>query len=68
MNTTLTTRMITDSEIVLSVVLIKRTEKSAFVQIDNGEVVRCKVKNSFDGSQYIMPYGNYSMAPIFKLN
>lgn len=69
MNTvTLTTRMITDSQITLSVVLVKRTDKTAFVQINNGQVVRCKIKRTFDGRDFIMPYGTYSMAPIFNLN
>lgn len=32
----------------------------------DGEIVRKKVKVSFDGSEYAMLLGQYSMAPIFK--
>ena len=69
MNTkTLTTRLITNYDLIVSVVLLKRTEKTAYVQIERGEVVRCKVRKSTDGSEYIMPYGTYSMAPMFDIN
>jgi hypothetical protein len=64
----LSTRLITNSDIVVSVVMVKRTEKTAFVQIEKGEIVRCKVKKSYDGKEYIMPYGTYSMAPMFYVN
>jgi hypothetical protein len=60
-------RMIGDSEMIISVVIIKRTEKSAFVVIENGEIVRCKI-HRYDGREFIMPFGRYSMAPMFNLN
>ena len=64
----LTTRLITNYDITISVILLKRTEKSAYVQIEKGQVVRCKVRKSYNGKEYVMPYGTYSMAPIFDIN
>jgi hypothetical protein len=65
--TTLSTRLITNYDIIVSVILLKRTEKTAYVQIERNEVVRCKIRKSFDGKEYVMPYGTYSMAPMFDL-
>ena len=65
---TLSTRLITDYDLIVSVVLLKRTEKTAYIQIEKGEVVRCKVRKSFNGKEYVMPYGTYSMAPMFDIN
>ena len=64
----LKTRMIGDSEMIISVVLLKRTEKSAFIMIDKGEIVRCKIHKFGDNKEFVMPYGRYSMAPSFFLN
>lgn len=64
----LKTTLISDSQIAVFVTLVKKTDKMAFVETDNGEIVRCKIKTSFDGRKYIMPFGNYSMAPIFDIN
>jgi hypothetical protein len=66
-NQALTTRFIGDSDLFISVVLVKRTEKTAFVKIEKGEVVRCKI-HKYNGTEFIMPYGRYSMAPQFNLN
>jgi hypothetical protein len=66
--TTLSTRLITNYDIIVSVILLKRTEKTAYVKIERNEVVRCKIRKSFDGKEYVMPYGTYSMAPMFDLN
>jgi hypothetical protein len=64
----LTTRLITNYDIIVSVTLVNRTEKTAFVMIEKGEIVRCKIRQSYNGKQYVMPYGTYSMAPMFDLN
>lgn len=64
----LTTRLITNYDIIVSVTLINRTEKTAFVMIEKGEIVRCKIRTGYNGKQYVMPYGTYSMAPMFDLN
>ena len=66
-NQVLTTRFIGDSDLFISVVLVKRTEKTAFVKIEKGEVVRCKI-HKHNNLEFIMPYGRYSMAPQFNLN
>jgi hypothetical protein len=63
----LKTRLITDSEIIISVVLIRTTEKTATVVTQQGEEVTCKIRTSFDGSRYILPFGKYSFAPSFNL-
>jgi hypothetical protein len=65
---TLTTRLITNYDIIVSVVLLKRTEKTAFIMIEKGEIVRCKIRKCGDGREYVMPYGTWSMAPMFDLN
>jgi hypothetical protein len=62
----LKTRLIGDSEIIVSVVVLKRTEKSAIVVSEEGEEIRCKIRKSFDGGEYIAPFGTYSTAPIFR--
>jgi hypothetical protein len=66
-NRILETRSLCDHDCIFRVTLVKMTEKSAFVIVDKGEMVRCKIKTSFDGSKYITPYGTYSMAPAFRL-
>jgi hypothetical protein len=63
----LKTRLIGDSEISISLVVLDRTEKTMVVLSENGEVIRTKIRKSFDGREYIMPFGNYSMSPIFNL-
>jgi hypothetical protein len=63
----LKTRLITDSETIISVVLIRTTEKTVTVVTEQGEEVTCKIRTSFDGSRYIMPFGTYSFAPSFNL-
>lgn len=67
-NQVLKTRLICDSDMIISVVLVNRTEKTAFIMIEKGEIVRCKIRTAYNGKQYVMPYGTYSMAPMFDLN
>lgn len=64
----LKTRLISDSDMVISVVMLKRTAKTAFIMIEKGEIVRCKIRTGYDGKEYVMPYGTWSMAPMFDLN
>lgn len=63
----LKTRLITDSETIISVVVIKKTEKTITVVTEQGQEITCKIRKSFDGSTYILPFGNYSLAPSFNL-
>lgn len=65
---TLTTKLITDSEITIQCELVTMTEKMATVITYNNEIKKVKIKKSFDGKRYIMPNGNYSMAPIFYID
>jgi len=63
---TLQTRSIGNSEIIYSVEVIDRKKSFATVMTDEG-VKRCKVYTSpFDGREFIMPFGKYSMAPTFR--
>jgi hypothetical protein len=66
-NRILETRSLCDHDCIFRVELVKMTEISAYVLVDKGVVVRCKIKTSFDGTRYIMPYGKYSMAPSFTI-
>jgi hypothetical protein len=59
---TLTIRFIGDSELRAFCKVISRTNASAKVLID-GVVSSKKIYKSFDGSEYILPYGKYSMCP-----
>lgn len=64
---TLTTRLINDSDIILTCTLVSITKTFATILVD-GKNKRSKIYTSFDGSKYVMPYGKYSMAQVFKLN
>lgn len=61
-----TTQSICDSDCIFRVLVIKRTEKTVTVRTDDGEIKRCKPYIDRDGSEYIKPYGNYSMCPIIR--
>jgi len=54
-----------DSECIYSVTIVSRTAKTAMVDLGNmGGVKRCKI-HSYNGREYVMAYGKYSMAPSF---
>lgn len=61
-------RFIGDADAVFQVKIIKRTAK--FVTINNptepGAVKRCGILCDHEGSEYIRPFGSYSMAPCCK--
>lgn len=57
---TYSTRSICDYDCIFSVTIHKRTDKT--VTTERG---RHKVYVSGDGSEYIMPWGKYSMCPVF---
>ena len=62
----LSTRLITDADIVITAELV--SIKGNFATINfQGETKRCKIYTSYDGSKYIMPCGKFSMAPAFRL-
>lgn len=58
---TYTTRSICDSEMVISVTIASRTEKS--VKTTDGKTFR---PGQFNGVEFIKPWGSYSMAPIVR--
>ena len=63
---TLTTRLTTDYNCILTADLLQVKNDYATILFE-GKVIRKKIKTSFDGSQYILPLGSYSMAPAFTL-
>lgn len=63
---TLTTKLITDADIILTADLLSIKGNFATIAFE-GTQKKCKIYTSFDGSKYIMPLGKYSMAPSFKL-
>lgn len=63
----LTTRLITDLNVILTAELISINGYFATI-IFEGKKKRCKIYTSeFDGCDYIFPLGKYSIAPIFRL-
>jgi len=63
---TLTTRSLCDYDCIYTVKVLDRKKSFATVSLDRngGEVKRVKVYE-WEGREYIMPYGKYSMAPRF---
>lgn len=62
---TLSARSIGDYNCIFEVQVIERKNSFAkVVKIGSGEIVRCKIYE-WEGREYIMPYGKYSMAPRF---
>jgi len=58
-------RFIGDSSVKLKGKVIKRTKCFVWVDVSGVGVKRCKVKVC-DNVEYILPLGDYSMAPRFK--
>lgn len=59
----LSTRSIGDHDCIYTVEVVDRKKSFATVRTDEG-VKRCKVY-TYEGREYIMPFGRYSMAPAF---
>lgn len=60
---TLSTRSLCDYDVVFTVEILDRKKSFATVK-DGGTVKRCKVYE-YNGDEYVMPFGKYSMAPCF---
>ena len=61
---TITARSICDYNCIFSAKVISR--KGNFVTLSmDGEEIRKKVKTNYNGEEYVMALGNYSMAPSF---
>lgn len=61
-NTTYEIRYIGDSTLKTPMTVTRRTEKSVWVRVRNEAETRLKVYNNGD-SEYVLPFGNYSMSP-----
>lgn len=60
---TLTIRFITDAELRPTVKVIERKGNFVKIKFSENEVKRVKVYE-YNSSEYIYPYGKYSMAPV----
>jgi len=61
---TVASRSICDSDCIFRGEILKRTEKTVTVKTVQG-VKRCKI-HIYDEEEFIYPFGQYSMAAIFK--
>lgn len=59
---TYTTRSIGDNDCIISVTITRRTDKTVWGEL-NGKPARYRV-HTFEGREYINPWGHYSMAPV----
>jgi len=60
------TRMICDSDQIISFEIVKRTPKTVTIKdIFNRDLIRKKIA-TIDGIETIFPLGKYSMAPVLK--
>lgn len=63
-NQELSARSICDNNCIFRATVVKRTAKTITIKDDQGER-RCKIHNYGDG-EFIFPFGQYSMAAIFR--
>lgn len=59
------TRFITDSDLRVKTTITKRTEKTVWFKTENGETGSKRV-SEYNGSEFILPFGSYSMAPMCR--
>jgi len=64
-NTTIKAVSICDSECIFSAYVIDRKGEWVTLKMD-GKSFKKKVKKGYDGTEYVLALGNYSMAPAFK--
>jgi hypothetical protein len=64
-NTTITAKSICDSNCIFSAYVVERKGNWVTLKIDD-KTFRKKIYKSFDGSEYVLALGNYSMSPAFK--
>jgi len=56
-----------DSNCVWTFEVVKRTAKFVtLVDVDTGDQTRTKIREGTDGSDWTMPFGSYSMAPVVR--
>lgn len=64
---TYTTRSIGDSDMVISVTVLRRTAKTIYVKGDALTNAALRVW-MFDGVEHVSPWGKYSMSPVISAN
>lgn len=65
-NTTISATLICDSNITINAYVIERKGDFVTLKVDGEKnIIRKKVKKAFDGSEYVLALGSYSMAPMF---
>lgn len=57
-------RFVCDSNSYVEIEVLRRTAKTVTIKDQYGEVSRRKVNTNDEGVEWILPTGNYSMAPI----
>jgi hypothetical protein len=65
-NTTIKAVSICDSQCIFMVKVLDRKNDMLTLQFDNEKPFKKKVKRAYDGSEYVLALGSYSMAPAFK--
>jgi hypothetical protein len=61
---TYTTRSVCDHDCIVSIKIIKRTEKTLTTEV-RGEQKTLRI-GIYEGAEFVKPWGSYSMAPIVK--
>jgi hypothetical protein len=64
-NTTIKAISICDSNCIFTAYVVERKGEWVTLQMD-GKTFKKKVKKGYDGSEYVLALGSYSMAPAFK--
>jgi hypothetical protein len=63
-NTTIKATFIGDSDLTVTA-LVKERKGDFVILLLEGKLIRKKVKKTYDGREYVLAYGSYSMAPAF---
>lgn len=61
---TYATRSICDSNCIISVEVVSRTPKT--LQVKTGGKAKTLRIGTYDGAEFVKPWGSYSMAPIVR--
>ncbi|HXP52134.1 MAG TPA: hypothetical protein VN922_19415 [Bacteroidia bacterium] len=60
-------KFITDADLQVPCIVTNRTKSFATIRLGKDEVVKTKIHKSItDGSEFVYPYGKYSMCPIAR--
>jgi hypothetical protein len=58
-------RSLCDYDCLYTAKVISLSDKMVTVEFEDGKTKRCKIYKGYDGVDYCMPFGHYSMAPMF---